>query len=557
MLQELDIENYAVANRCRVALHAGLNLLTGETGSGKSIIVGSLGLLFGGRASADLVRTGARRARVSGRFDVPADQALVSRLADSGIDCGDDELIVERQVLASGRSRAYLNGTPVTVALLRELAPSLGDIHGQHDQQTLLSPAQQLLLLDAFAKIESDTSALAAAYRRWRRAEDALEQLRGGEQERLQRIDLLRYQVREIRDADLVDGEDGQLLSERNRLANASRLREDGFKAYDALYDASDSASARIKSAATSVSAMAQFDKRLEPLFDSLEEARNIVDDVAFDLRNRVENIEAHPGRQDEIEGRLALLEGLKRKYGPSLAAVLSYAADSETELNGLERRDQALERLRGELEDAAADYTRCSSTVSEARKRAAEELSDRTEAELRDLALARAKFRVDLRQGGSWSPTGQDRISLLFSANAGQVPGPLGQVASGGELSRVALALRTCLGNLAGGGPYRRTLVFDEIDSGVGGRVAEAIGRRLKRTSTDNQVLCVTHLPQIARFAGAHFRVSKSDGPHSTSATIEELAVPQRVLELARMLSGAEVTRAAIANARELLQSD
>ncbi len=556
MLQELDIQGYAVVDRLRVAFRPGLNLLTGETGSGKSIVVDSLALLFGSRASADVVRSGARRARVSGRFDMPLEEPACARLTDSGIDCDGSELIVERQVLAGGKSRAYINGSPATLGLLRDLAPFLGDIHGQHEQQTLLSPPQQLGLLDAFAGNGRKTAALRAVHARWRSAGAALERLEGGEQVRLQRIDLLKYQIREIRDAGVVEGEDVELGRDRDRLANAERLRDSGFSAYDALYDSAASASSQIKSAASSLTSVAAFDERLERFADSLEDARSIVDDVAFDVRAYLESVEANPERQEEVEARLALLEKLKRKYGPSLGQVLDYAASSEKELAALDRTDLEIERLQRELDAAATDYTKRSSQLSRSRKRAAEDLSVRTESELRELALGGAKFSIEFKQTRLWGASGVDRVALVFSANPGQPPAPIGQVASGGELSRVALALKTCLEGRATDSSDRRTLVFDEIDTGVGGGVAEAIGRRLKQLSARSQILCVTHLPQIARFADAHFHVAKSDEAGRTAATVAELTEAQRVEELARMLSGAEVTPAAMENAKQLLRS-
>lgn len=556
MLQELDIEGYAVVDRLRVPFRPGLNLLTGETGSGKSIVVDSLALLFGSRASSDVVRSGARRARVSGRFDGPLEESARARLGDSGIECESGELIVERQILAGGKSRAYVNGSPATLGLLRDLAPFLGDIHGQHDQQTLLSPTQQLGLLDLFAGNSRKTVALRAAHGRWRSAGEALERLKGGEQERLQRIDLLRYQVREIRDAEVVEGEDVELGRERDRLANAERLRDSGFSAYDTLYDSAASASSQIKSATSSLTSVTAFDESLEGFADSLENARSIVDDVAFDLRAYLESVEANPERQEEVEERLALLEKLKRKYGPSLGQVLDYAASSEKELAALDRSDSEIERLQRELDAATANYAERSAELSRRRKRAAGDLSIRTESELRELALGGARFSIDFQRARSWGANGVDKVALVFSANPGQELAPIGQVASGGELSRVALALKTCLEGRAGDSPDRRVLVFDEIDTGVGGGVAEAIGRRLKRLSARSQILCVTHLPQIARFADAHFHVAKKDEAGRAAATVTELTESQRVEELARMLSGTEVTAAAMENARQLLRS-
>ncbi len=556
MLRELDIDSYAVVDRLRVRFGAGLNLLTGETGSGKSIVVDSLALLFGARSSSGVVRSGSRRARVSGIFDVPPNTTARARLASSGIEAAGGELIVERQILDSGKSRAYVNGTPATLALLRDLAPHLGDIHGQHEQQTLLSPALQLSMLDAFAGAKAEAEVLDGVYCRWSASEAALERLKGNDQERLRNMDLLRYQAGEIRDAALQPGEDEELSRERARLAHMERLQQDGFEAYGILYDSAASASAQLKAAAKSLDAMGPFDECFERFSAALQDARSTVDDVAFELRSYLDKLEAQPDRQEIVEGRLALLEKLKRKYGPSLSEVLAFGARTEDELAALEGRDADVERLGRELEEVALEYERLSQHLSRKRRSAAEQLAAQTKRELRHLALDKARFKVQLETLSAWTASGVDRVALQFSANPGQPPRPLGQVASGGELSRVALALKTCLEATADVGAYRRTLVFDEIDSGVGGGVAEAIGRRLKQLAAGSQLLCVTHLPQIACFADAHFHVNKSEVDERTSATVHQLSDAERVQELARMLSGAEVTDAALANARQLLHA-
>ena len=555
MLHELDIEGYAVVERLRVQFQPGLNVLTGETGSGKSILVDSLALLLGARASVDAVRAGARRARLSARFDLPRDPAALARLAASGIDSDGEELILERQILASGKSRAYVNGSPVTLRLLRDLAPHLGDIHGQHEQQTLVSPPMQLRLLDSFAGCESEASALGAVLERWRAGEEALRALRSDERDRLRRIDLLRYQAEEIRAARPCVGEDDELELERAVLANVRRLRENGFEAYGSLYDAPSSASTLIKSAVAALQSAGSVDSRLEGFAESLEEARIVVDDVAFELRAYLEGLEEDPARHEAVEDRLAALGQLKRKYGPTIRAVLEFGQRAGAELASLERSDEEIERLEGVVAAAAEEYAGRASELSARRLRAAATLAERTEGELADLALAKSRFRIELKKLAAPSALGTDRAALLFSANPGQPLRPLRQAASGGELSRVALALKTSMGGAAEGRSYRRTLVFDEVDSGVGGGVAEAIGRRLRRLAASSQVLCVTHLPQIACFGAAHFHVSKDESGESAAASVAQLSASARVEELARMLSGARVTEAALENARQLLR--
>ena len=553
MLQELDIEGYAVVDRLRLAFQPGLNLLTGETGSGKSIVVDSLALLFGVRASVDVVRSGARRARVSGIFEPPADAALVARLAESGIET-EGELIIERQVLANGKSRAYVNGSPAKLALLRDLAGYLGDIHGQHEQQTLLSPGAQLRLVDSFAELLPDVEELAAVFGRWRTSNEALDRHRRGEQERLRRIDLLRYQADEIRAADPRAGEDDELRGERQRLANVESLRQNCFEASSALYDSGGSASAAIKSAAAALESISGVDPQFEKLASRLEDARSTVDDVAFEVREYAGSLEADPERQEAVEERLALLDKLKRKYGPAIDDVLEFGKRSDEELASLEGGADRVEALEREVSASADEYERRAKRIACERRKAAERLAVAVGQHLSELALEKARFQVEVEPLDAWGARGADRARFLFTANAGMPPRALGQVASGGELSRVALALKTCQVGATGSEGYRPTLVFDEIDTGVGGGVAAAIGSRLRALASGSQVLCVTHLPQIACRADAHFHVAKAAVAGQTVATVRELSESERVEEIARMLSGTEVTSAALENARQML---
>ena len=556
MLQELDIENYAVVDRLRVEFDSGLNLLTGETGSGKSIVVDSLALLFGARASVDVIRAGARKARITARFDCPLDWAEDPASDTAGRDGRPDELILERHVLASGKSRAYINGAPATLSQLRQLATHLGDIHGQHEQQTLLSPAAQLRMVDAYGCLGDQTDALRRAHQNWNQCMQALRRVKGDEQERLHRLDLLRYQSEELFRAAPVSDEDKTLGRVRKLLANAEELRKSAFAAFDSLYDSSESASARIKSASGDLEQIADIDQSLAEFAERLEDARATVDDVAFELRAYLDRIEADPVRLEEVEERLAVLDRLKRKYGPTLEEVLVFQERVENELKLLDSSDDQIAELERSLEEASADYARRAKELSDARRKAAKALAVQTMAELRDLALPKARLEIAIDTLEAWTATGTDRVAILFSANPGQSAGPLGQIASGGELSRVALALKTVLQATSMGAEHCRTYVFDEIDTGVGGSVAEAIGRRLSRLSQQSQILCVTHLPQIACFADAHFHVAKSDDSSHTTATVQQLSNAGRVDEVARMLSGAEVSEAALANAKELLRA-
>lgn len=553
MLVELLVENYAVIERVRVRFHGGLNVLTGETGSGKSMVVDALTLLFGGRASAEMVRSDSDRARLSGIFEIPENGGARALLEQSGIECEEDELLIEREILSSGKSRAFAGSRPVTVALLRDLAPHLGDIHGQHDQQLLFSAESQRDMLDAFGNVE--TGAVADIFRRWRKSAADLEELDRSEQERLRLADLWAFQVREIENAGLRAGEDAELEHEKRVLKNVARLQESANGAYSALYDSPQSISAQLKIAMRKLEELSRIDETTAPLLDVLKPAALAVDDASYTLRDYVGRLEADPARLDEIENRLAAIDKLKRKYGGAVEEILSFLAQVRTQLASAEDVGERRAKLEKERERLAAEYTSAAAKVTEARMKAGGELARRVETELGSLAMAKTKFHVGVEKA-PWSAAGADAVQFLISPNVGEEPKPLERIASGGELSRVALALKTCTaGNSRKGAGPPRTLVFDEVDAGIGGGAAEAVGRRLKRLAGANQVLCVTHLPQIAGFADHHYRVEKHEVKGRTVSGIEELDGGERTREIGRMISGERLTPEALKHAEQLLK--
>jgi len=548
VLVELSIENYAVIESLRVRFHRGLNLLSGETGSGKSIVVDALGALFGARASAEVIRAGADRARVSGIFEIAS---TPPPLAEAGIAIEENEVLIEREILANGKSRAFIANRPATAALLRELAPYLGDIHGQHDQQQLFSSAVQRDLLDQFAA--ADASAAAGLFRQWRRAASELEQLERSAQERLRLADLWSFQIKEIESVSPRAGEDAELDQERRLLRNVVRLEEAAGAAYTALYDAPESAAAQLRAAIKRLEEISRIDQSAAPLLASLQPAAIAVEEAAHALRSYLARLEADPARLDAIESRLAALEKLKRKYGATLQEVLAFEQRAREDLRAVETWSEQRETLQKTAASLARQYQAAAEALSAARKDAAARLARRVEAEL--AALAMEKTRVEIRVSpAEWSESGADAVQFLISPNPGEEPKPLEKIASGGELSRVALALKTCTA------PPRapeapRTLVFDEVDAGIGGSAAEAVGRRLKKLAASSQILCVTHLPQIAGFADHHYYVEKRTGKSRTYATIEELSPAQRTREIGRMLSGERVTPEALKHAEQLMK--
>src|SRR5579863_4791364 len=554
MLLDLVVENYAVVERIRVQFHAGLNLLTGETGSGKSIVVDALGLVLGGRASADMVRSDTERARVAAIFEVPKDAGLLRLLDQAGAPVEDGELLIEREVLAGGKSRAFLGNRPVTMALLREIAPFLADIHGQHEQQQLFSSAAQLQSLDDFAGLEGQREEVAGLFRRWKGIESQLEELNRSEQEKLRMADLWSFQRKEIDTAALHPGEDAQLEQERLMQRNMAKLQDNANAAYAALYEEQSSVSTQLRTALKRVEELARIDASLQRVVDTLQSAAIGVDDASDSIRDYMDKLEADPKRLEEIESRLALIERLKRKYGSSLDDVLAFLEDVRTKLEAIETAGDRRAKLEEDLAQASVAYQERAAALTSARKTAADKLAKKVETELDSLALESAIFRIEVLEA-NWSENGADRVEFLISANTGEEPKALDKVASGGELSRIALALKTSLGNRESASGVRRTLVFDEIDTGIGGGVAEAVGRKLKKLSSANQVLCVTHLAQVAGFADHHYSVEKREVKGRTVAEIEELSGDERTREIGRMLSGQKVTPEALKHAEQLIR--
>jgi len=552
MLLELVVENYAVVERLRVHFHAGLNLLTGETGSGKSIVVDALGLLLGGRASAEMIRTGEARARVAGIFEV-REQAAVRRLLEpAGLEVEDGELLIEREILTSGKSRAFVGSRPVSVALLKDLAPFLGDIHGQHDQQLLFSSEAQRDMLDAFAGNRELLDNAARRYGEWRAAEEELQELERNEQEKLRLLDLWSFQRKEIESAQLAPDEDTQLENERRVLQNVQKLQESAGTAYDAVYESPESAVALARIAAKRVEELYRIDATLGGLREHLKSAELSLQEAAYALRDYLSGLEANPARLEEVETRLEAIARLKRKYGHSIAEILAFLEEVRGQIAGVESAGERMEALRKQRKRLAAEFEKLAGALTEARTGAARRLEKRVEAELAQLAMERTVFRVSMAEA-PWSPAGADRVDFLVSPNVGEEPRALEKVASGGEISRIALALKTCLT-----GPRTnvvRTLVFDEVDAGIGGSAAEGVGRRLKKLAAANQVLCVTHLPQIASFADHHYRVEKQESRGRTVAVIEELDAASRTREVGRMLSGQKLTPEALKNAEQLIK--
>jgi DNA repair protein RecN (Recombination protein N) len=620
MLVELRAENYAVIDHAIASFGPGLNLLTGETGAGKSILVDALALLMGGKSSVDLVRHGAEKAIVSCVFESTVSAEAI--LEENGIDSGGNDIILRREILSTGKGRVFVNNQPATVAVLRQLAPELALVHAQADTSASFDQTQQRILLDRFAGLSTD--AVAAAHTGWRAAQQKLDDLLQGEQERLRMVDVWSYQHREIESAHLEPVEDEALETEKRVLANSEKLFAAANGAFDELYEGDASAEGALRSALRNVEELARYDARFTEVAQQLASARATVGDVAASLRDYAEGINASPERLAEIEDRLALLDHLKRKYGQTIAEVMAFDEEVSRKLAEVVDRDEILKTLRGSLDQAAKEYQSAASALTAARRAAATRLAKLAEAQINSLAM-KVRFEVAVHsaekfssegdggfnprtkstestralapeskvlKGASkemkgtgfspyisstkaegalapeenllgdltahWTASGWDQVEYRIATNPGEPLKPLDEIASGGEMSRVMLALKVSVEEGAVKPkqkvPTPRTLVFDEIDIGIGGRAAEAVGQKLKSLGRGQQVLCVTHLPQIASFADQHFVVEKHESGGRTRMQIRLLDDQARTQEVARMLSGAKVTETSLQHAAQMI---
>jgi DNA repair protein RecN (Recombination protein N) len=553
MLTHLQIRDLIIIDGVELDLRRGLTVLTGETGAGKSIVVDALQLIAGGRAGAEVVRTGAERAEVSAIFDLTVATAELRQLLEEQSIAVDGELSVRRVIGADGRSRAYLNGQMVPVQLLREAGNNLIDIHGQHEFQSLVRPAAQRDLLDAYGKLEPLATEVAAAHRAWLELLNRAIALEGKAQNRDARIEFLRYQVRELETLELKEGELAALADERSRLANRGRLGEAARTALALLYDAEQgSAHDAAGKALAALRAGAPADPRLAKIAPLVEDATIQLREAARELQQYLDALDVDPGRQDVVERRLAAIEELARKHRVAPAELASRAGQLAAELGELERAEFDLATLRKEQAAALDHYRRLAQQLSAGRLTAARALSKDITTRMQLLGMTGGRFQIDVVPLEAAEPAahGIDQIDFRVTANPGQPLRPVAKVASGGELARLSLAVQ-----VASAGSDPRCMVFDEVDAGVGGAIAEIVGRELRALGFSGQVLCVTHLPQVASQGHHHLRVTKLTDGRTTRTTLAELTGDERVEELARMLGGVDVTDKARDHAREMLR--
>ena len=562
MLKELNIKNFAIIDQLRVEFTAGLNVFTGETGAGKSIVVDALNLALGERASADLIRTGCQEAVVEAAFELngrgTADVTALLSGQGIGMNPGED-LIVRRVLSSAGKNKVYINGSLANLATLSALGASLADIHGQHEHQSLLSLERQMEMLDSFGGLGPLRDAFSRAYHRLQEVRKELGELEAGERDRAHREDMLRFQKNEIEAAALKPGEDAGLANEQKVLANSEKIAGLSRAADEALYSGDNSVLSGLKKAITGMKDIAAIDNRLAPALELCEAGRAQIEEVAREVSAYADRVEFDPDRLEQIGDRIDLIQKLKKKYGSTVEEIIEFGAKAAAGLERMERSTEEIARLNKEIQTIKSGLTAGAQGLTKKRAATARELEKKIEAELSHLGMAKTTFIVKITQepgddtldGHTLGPRGADRVEFLISPNPGEDPKSLVKIASGGELSRIMLALKTILVE----GDNIPTLVFDEVDAGIGGAVAEEVGKKLKKIAGKRQVFCITHLPQIASMATSHYGVSKSVKKERTSTEVRLLETKERMNEIARMLGGKTITEATLRHAEEMIE--
>jgi DNA repair protein RecN (Recombination protein N) len=565
MLRELTIRNLAVLEEAKVAFSAGLNVLTGETGAGKSIVIDALLLVRGARVQADLIRTGAETASVEAVFEVPPTGPVAAILDEAGHAPADGQLVIKRELSRSGRHRVFVNDSAATVGLLERLGDVLVEIHGQHEHQRLMEPARQLDLLDRFAGCEEARLRLGEGWRQWDTARSELARIRDEAREGARKEELYRWELSEIDAVQLRDGEEDELRGERRRLQNAERIYAGLQEVMDLLQEDAQAAGARLGRATSLLRDLSRFDPDVGAPIEALEGAQAYVEDAVARARALRDRAVLDPDRLRLVDERLDAISGIKRKYGETAAAVSAYREEIARALDRIERHDAIVEETQAEVARASEAASRQGRELSETRAEAAPRLERLIQRELRTLGMDHARFRVTLRRetagaedlasgpdGWRLGPRGAESAEFLLSANPGEELKPLAKVVSGGELSRTMLAIKTILA----ASEDVPSMVFDEVDAGIGGRVADAVGHKLRQTAAGRQVLCVTHLAPIAAYAEHHLLVDKRVAKGATKTTVTALVASGQVEEIARMLGGERITDASRRHARELLKA-
>lgn len=552
MLNQLSVRNVAVIDKLDINLHDGVSVLTGETGAGKSIIIDSINMILGDRANKELVRYGTDKAVVQAVFDAP--KSVINILEENDIDVEDGTVIITRQVTKEGKSVARINGMVVTLNILREISDRLINIHGQHDNQALLTPIRHITFLDAYADNEEYINRYKDILSKKREIEKKISSLEMDEQEKMQRIDLLEYQVNEIKKASLEKGEEDDLREQRDIYTNAEQITKSVNEAYMNLYEGDEIQSAYdgISIAVNEISQISDLNPQLKSIYDTLNEIMYSLEDTAHEIKEFGETVEFDEQTLNEIEERLDLISRLKRKYGNSIEEILEYLKKAESELNDIKLSDERTNEFKEELKNITKELKEKGNVITQRRENAAKILEENIEKSLHELNMEKSKFKVSIENDGTFYDNGMDKVEFLISTNPGEPLKPLVKIASGGELSRVMLAIKSILADSDG----VDTMIFDEIDTGVSGKAAMSIAKKLAVIAKNKQVICITHLPQLTAMADNHYLIQKNTDGEMASTTLKELDEEGRELELARIIDGGEVTELALSHAKQMLEN-
>lgn len=560
MLMELQVSHFAIIENLHISFRKGLNILSGETGSGKSVLLKSLGLLMGGKASGDMIRTGHRQAVVEGTFDLSSRKDIEERLSESGIECEDNLLIVRRIISSEDKSRVYLNNHACSLNTLREIVAPLIEVTGpsapliemtgQHENRNLLSKLYHLDVLDHFAGTWDKRVQYEEKYIRYQKIQIEIGELQKNDPHKVQRLDFLIYQRDEIVALDLSPGEDQNLEMELKKLRSASKLTQFVDTAENVLYNDDDSAFQRINSLIKKASEVVGLDPAIETKLAPLEQARNSIEDVVYQLRHYMDKMDADPGRLEEIESRLSQIRKLQKKYGSQPEDILRALVGLENEISDLENSEKKIESLKKEQATLALELKQIGLVLHQARKKAADQLTEKVNAELKDLNMKGVHFQVKAESVSEYLPTGSSDVEFMTQTSEKDPLRPLSKFASGGELSRILLSLKKVVGSTN----QPRTYLFDEVDTGVSGETAQKVGKKLKTIAKGQQVICVTHLPQVAACGDIHFFIEKSAQKKEVAMEVTELNAKERIQEIARLISGEKITKTSLAHAEQLL---
>ena len=550
MLLELTLKNFTIIEDLSVGLSSGLNIITGETGAGKSVIVDAINIILGDKASPDNIKSGKEEAHIEALFDISCDEVIQERLKSSGFDISSGELLIKRVIYPNARSRVFINGSLSTLTLLSTITQGLVDIFNQHEHQSLLKEENHLKILDNFGETANEVSRLREQYQNYLEAKKELDDLIQSQKDRFEKEDYLKYQLSEIDGAELQLGEDEKLEAEKLKLINTERLNSTTQGAYDILYESESSILGSLQRVSDDLLNSGKIDSTLAEIGQSIEKGRLQIQDAAFSLRDYNSELTHDSGRLDIVEDRIHLIGDLKRKYGESVSQIILKRDEIEKELNNIEHFDERVKSLSSESQMLMDELLSLAGKISKKRKQSSKKLTSVLEKGLNEVGIKGGQFHIEFTDK-EISSNGVDDISFLFSANPDEKPKPLIKVASGGELSRIMLVLKEVIARVEGGS----VIIFDEADSGVGGAVAEAVGQKIRKLSQSYQVICITHLPQVAQFADSHLVVSKTHNDNKTQVTIKSLEGEERVLELARMIGGFNITQKTIDAAYEMLK--